>query len=389
MSSQKFKFETLALILRQRPIFASRRLAFKSLVSANYCCLFLALVSTSQCASTNHHEIGKPKSSIAVSNATPVPKSNNDKNTASNSDGTNQDHSREPKSFKLFDPRLRNCASKEESKDTIKVTPFDVIRGSDTQKLEPVTLVAKIERRRFGGLNPDLKDKKVEFILDGSILGQSVSDHDGIAQVKTLIDPKIEPSSEQGSNRSVSHCFVARHEDIQMQGGIYTFRHTDPIFIVDVDEVISALSEVSVPLMSIENSPPVSGAVKNLNIVAKGYRIVYLTARDDSLANKTRSWLVAKGFPDGPLKIWDWGLKNQIGISRKLQGQYKLEFIANLKSKFSNVKFGIGNKPHDAISYAQSGIKAIIIGAKDPISDFPNGTQFVSSWDEVPKLLME
>ncbi|MCX6117863.1 MAG: hypothetical protein NT027_09990 [Proteobacteria bacterium] len=349
----------------------------------------MALVSTSQCASTNHHEIDKPESSIAVSNAASVPKSNKEKNTASNSDGAIQDHSTEPKSFKLFEPRLRNCASKEESKDSIKVTPFDVIRGSDTQKLEPVTLVAKIERRLFGGLNPDLKDKKVEFSLDKSILGQSVSDNDGIAKVNTLIDPKGGTSADPGSIHLVSHCFDARLEDIQMQGGIYTFSQTDPIFIVDVDEVISALSEVSVPLMSIENSPPVSGAVKNLNIVAKGYRIVYLTARDDSLANKTRSWLVAKGFPDGPLKIWDWGLKNQIGISRKLQGQYKLEFIASLKSKFSNVKFGIGNKPHDAISYAQSGIKAIIIGAKDPISDFPNGTQFVSSWDEVPKLLME
>src|SRR5262249_41238592 len=87
---------------------------------------------------------------------------------------------------------------------------------------------------------------------------------------------------------------------------LFLWPKESPILITDVDHTISDLTEIKVPYTSIDRTPTLAGAVEALTELSRAYRIVYLSARDEVLYEKTRAWLNEKGFPEGPLFCRDF-----------------------------------------------------------------------------------
>lgn len=272
---------------------------------------------------------------------------------------------------------LESCVSPAEDQSRIKITPFDLIVPVDAPGNLKLKLTARAEQRLVGGFNPDLPGKKIVFSIAGQKAGEAITDANGqaMAEVSVAVRP------------DAVTCFEAEHEGFKMPGRIYTFRRTRPIFVTDVDEVISDLPELRVPLTNIPDNPAVSGSIDALRKLSGSMVILYLTARDDALANKTRSWLKFHGFPSGPLKVWNWTQANSFGTSRGAQTLYKLDYIKGLKSIFPNIVAGIGNRTGDAQACLQAGTKAFIRAPKEPRANFPQGTVFVESWAEVVEKL--
>jgi len=274
-------------------------------------------------------------------------------------------------------PFLDSCVSPTEDRSSIKITPSDVIVEVPQPGTYRARLSAKAESRIIAGLNPDLKNRSLNFSVAGRRVGTSETNDDGLATLDAYLP--LSPLSVT--------CYEAEYNGYHMAGRIYALPIDTPIFVSDIDEVISDLPELEVPLKSIPNSPALPNAANVLREISKRHVILYLTARDDALANKTRSWLKYRDFPSGPLKIWDWTAQNGLGLSKDQQGVFKQTYLRELKSTFPKITAGIGNRTHDANAYVGAGIFPIIINSIGAKTDYPAGTAFVTSWREVPDLL--
>ncbi|MEY4631870.1 MAG: hypothetical protein RIQ81_1990 [Pseudomonadota bacterium] len=270
-------------------------------------------------------------------------------------------------------PPLDSCVKPVEDNSRIKISPRDVIVAVDSSGSHRIALSAKAETRLAGGLNPDLKDKTLRFLVAGQIAGGATTNDNGVATL--TVDVPLTPMTVT--------CYEAEHEGFRMPGRIFALPSNQSFFVSDIDEVISDLPEIRVPITSIPDSPVVPQAPETLRELSKSFVIVYLTARDDALANKTRSWLKYRDFPSGPLKIWNWTSTNGFGSSQEQQGAYKRAFLTELKKTFPRLVAGIGNRVHDATAYKDVGLLPIIINPKDSKASFPQGTVFVESWKDV------
>jgi hypothetical protein len=270
-----------------------------------------------------------------------------------------------------------SCITPNEDQSKIKISPRDIIVAYSSER-QRVTLEAKAETRMAAGINPDLKGAKLDFFSGTRYLGSNITNENGIASLSIEIPAKP----------GMIYCYQVSHKDLhKMSGRVYFFAPTMPVFISDVDEVISDLPEFKVPITPIVNSPAMPNSADVLSSLSQRYAIIYLTARDDALLNKTRSWLRYRNFPSGPLIAWNWASHNKFGSSTKAQGIFKQNYLKSLKKSLPNLVAGIGNRIHDALAYKDAGIKPIIINPQTQKSSFPPETVFVRSWDEVPELL--
>lgn len=277
--------------------------------------------------------------------------------------------------------KLNHCVAKDLEKNRVKVTNYDVLVTKEEREFK---LSSKVESRTVLGINPDQEGQEVGWTLPPDFSLQEPmnarSDKQGVVSMNVLRDL---------SQDLAVVCTTATAKGTSGIGRVFSIKSSVPIFVVDIDEVISDLPEIQVPLRSIKNSPVIQGAPEALMEISKTHLIVYLSARDDALLNHTRVWLNAKGFPSGPTFVWDWKAKNRFGFSRTKQGAFKTQFLIDLKKRFPNIKGGIGNRPHDASAYLSAGVQPWIIRAKEEPSKFAKGTRFVTQWQEVPKALTQ
>src|SRR3989338_2473013 len=96
-----------------------------------------------------------------------------------------------------------------------------------------------------------------------------------------------------------------------------------------------------------------------MNRLAEVYQVVYITARDDFMMNRTKNWLDQWVFPLAPAYFWDF---TGAYPTSRVQERYKREGGAALKQSFPNVIVGVGDGAHDVRAYAANGLKAYLIG---------------------------
>jgi hypothetical protein len=106
-----------------------------------------------------------------------------------------------------------------------------------------------------------------------------------------------------------------------------------------------------------ERSPEV------LRELALTHSIIYLTARDDGLDARTRSFLRRPGFPDGPVLFNDMGLTTAAErdqLDSRNHGAYKLRVLRALQARGVRAVLGIGNTATDAFAYEGAGLASYI-----------------------------
>jgi hypothetical protein len=154
---------------------------------------------------------------------------------------------------------------------------------------------------------------------------------------------------------------VGDRSDAQFLG--YVAPDSAPLVASDVDGTLTS-SENAFPESLVTggepDAQPGAGDAYNAS-VAKGYPVVYVTARGNRFTADTRQWLADKGFPRGPLRLADsfLTLPGQDTIDYKTQ---TLTALANGLTLFA----GVGNRDSDISAYTAAGVAADHIFIKLP-----------------------
>lgn len=88
--------------------------------------------------------------------------------------------------------------------------------------------------------------------------------------------------------------------------------------------------------------------------VAKGYQLIYVTARGNQYTTATRDWLDHKGFPRGPVRLSPSFLTLPGGDTI----DYKTKTLAALSAAGLTVAAGVGNRASDVTAYANAHLPA-------------------------------
>jgi hypothetical protein len=269
----------------------------------------------------------------------------------------------------LADPRLWPARERAE----VHLTAFDQV----AQPGETITLSAKLYRPTRLGFHWNLHGHLLQFHCPPLIDREVPTGDDGIVRVKATVPeefhgPCVVPVRFAGSSR---------HRPVEATARVFLWPADSPILVTDLDGTLSDLAGVYVPFTSNRDTRCLPGSVEALSALAQNYRVVYLTARDETLHDKTRAWLDEKGFPPGPLFCRDFhlGEKSQT---------YKRQFLAELAKRYPQLVVGVGNTVGDASAYLHNGLRPFML---DPAGNrsFPEGTVVVRSWQELRKRLEE
>lgn len=87
---------------------------------------------------------------------------------------------------------------------------------------------------------------------------------------------------------------------------------------------------------------------------AKGFQLVYVTARGNQYTTATRNWLDHKGFPRGPVRLSPSFLTLPGGDTI----DEKTQTIAALSAAGLEVAVGVGNRSSDVTAYTNTGVAA-------------------------------
>ena len=262
-----------------------------------------------------------------------------------------------------------------------------LLQGQDVLSLPGEKAVLRI-RLESGSFLRDQEGREVRFVLDGKTLATGVTDEEGFAE--TVFEPpspgdysfriEVPVASEADSWPEVDLLVSCRPGDA-------------PIAVVDLDGTLLPRDFKEV----LTGDPqPLDQACEVLKELARNCTIVYLTHRPECFGPKSKSWLARHGFPRGPMLLSD--------LSAFVHGnrEYKSEALHRLRSRFSAMTIGIGDKFSDMSAYRQNGLRAILIfHLHDPddaedvreqaerLDKLPEGVQVVKDWAEVRAVLRE
>jgi phosphatidate phosphatase PAH1 len=128
-----------------------------------------------------------------------------------------------------------------------------------------------------------------------------------------------------------------------------------PMFVSDMDGTLTT-DENAEALAQLSGKLPGANvdAAKALGLLAeKGYRPLYLTARAESLTQRSRDFLRVEGFPPGILRTTQNTL---FGDSGAAAGMYKSAQLAGFAMKGLHPAYGFGNTDTDAQAYHDDSI---------------------------------
>lgn len=240
---------------------------------------------------------------------------------------------------------------------------------------EVVALRAKLGHLSSTGLRVPLRGRSLIFNDPDLVTGRAVTAADGTALLKVRLPGPYPPLYRV----QVAYHGSKHHRPAQVKGRLFVWPKESRILITDVDGTISNLSLLRVPFTSNRDTPPVPGSVEALAQLARSYKIIYLTSRDEVLFEKTRAWLREKGFPPGPLFCRDFHLTTD-------QATFKRQFIHDLRKRYPNVVAGVGDQPSDAKAYLGNGLKTFVLTSTEK-KTVPPGTRLVPSWRHVRRQL--
>lgn len=235
-----------------------------------------------------------------------------------------------------------------------RVSAYDVL----AQPGDKARLRVKVEYA--GPFHVDAYGVMVTFSVNGEVIGRVESGDEGYADLWVEVPGRADVVS-----------FVGRVEDDAAVGRLVVRQEEESFFVADIDQTISDMPGIRAFVTSNDEIPAVEGSVSTLKRLSREHTIIYLTARDDYLMNKTRGWLEQKGFPAGPLYVHDWELGGETS------GAFKQRKLANLKERFPNLVAGAGDKKSDAEAYAINGMRSYLF------FDHQDGAQTVRSWREI------
>jgi PKD repeat protein len=140
-----------------------------------------------------------------------------------------------------------------------------------------------------------------------------------------------------------------------------------PVFVVDIDGTIANCSQATFLLKETRHVRMMKDAASVLAGLAERVQIVYLTARDRALREKTVRWLGMNGFPKAPLLVRRKRYWEQRARDHKIE---RLKELTGVK-----IAAGIGDAATDVEAYKAVGAEALHFRRE------------VTAWADVPARL--
>ncbi len=136
-----------------------------------------------------------------------------------------------------------------------------------------------------------------------------------------------------------------------------------PLIVSDVDGTLTRSEKSFYGTVVFDDPADVqpTAATVLLAAAAKGIQPVYVTARGSQFTEDTRRWLLAQGFPRGPIRF----TPGAFVLPGERTVEYKTSTIALLAASFKLVA-GIGNRASDITAYTNVGLPAERIFIKLP-----------------------
>lgn len=242
-------------------------------------------------------------------------------------------------------------------------------------------------RLQMGDLLKSKAGCVVRFLRDGQLYKAAETDDDGVAVVTFVPE-------EPGVYRFTAELSPNGFPDAPPppQKLLVACRRSDePIIIVDLDKTLVASG---FHLVLIGEPEPMPDSPRVMQRLTEKHSVIYLTHRPDYFGPKSKAWLGKHNYPSGPVLLSD------IGGFFSGSAAFKTKVIRRLRSRFKNIRIGIGDKVSDAKSYHENGIRAFLIieipqaataeqlrVLAKSLETLPDQVQVVTSWSQIENAL--
>jgi hypothetical protein len=128
-----------------------------------------------------------------------------------------------------------------------------------------------------------------------------------------------------------------------------------PLIVSDVDGTLTSSENAFIETVVLGREPDErAGAPRAYEAaMAKGYQLVYVTARGNQFTTATRGWLASKGFPRGPVRL----APTLITLPGDDTVEYKIRTIERLVAGLM-LAAGVGNRASDITAYTSTRLAA-------------------------------
>jgi len=224
--------------------------------------------------------------------------------------------------------------------------------------------VAYLQREPIFGVRRFAPGSRIDFKIGDRTIASADTDESGRAATSASL-----ASGDPSRLEAVAKVGGARYRGT---ASIYRWQDRRTIVAIDIDRTISRTDFDHLILSEGEDdrSTPLVGSRRALASMGSDCRFVYVTARPRFLLEKTRLWLTDEEFPPGPV-IASTGLREAIQRT-----EYKLEVLAELRTRWSTLLVGIGNSESDEEAYQKSGLLTLLVNQKSIDTDDPKTYRF-------------
>jgi hypothetical protein len=128
------------------------------------------------------------------------------------------------------------------------------------------------------------------------------------------------------------------------------------LIVSDVDGTLTSSENAFFETIVLGNEPDErAGAPRAYReATAKGYQLIYVTARGNRFTQPTRDWLERKGFPRGPVRL----APSFVTLPGGNTSDYKTRTFDALTASGLALAAGVGNRASDVTAYARAGLTA-------------------------------
>ncbi len=136
-----------------------------------------------------------------------------------------------------------------------------------------------------------------------------------------------------------------------------------PLIVSDVDGTLTSSEDAFAETIvaGIEPNAQPGAATAYTDAAARGYQLVYVTARGGQYTTDTRQWLDDQGFPRGPVRL----ATSFLTLPGADTIAYKTSTIVAFADSFS-IAMGVGNRETDIEAYTNVGLVPTAIFVKLP-----------------------
>jgi len=219
----------------------------------------------------------------------------------------------------------------------------------------PITVTARLQQRNI--FLKELEGKPLHFKLvsspgnvDLNFSKTGITDDEGRAAIQYGLHTSGLYEFE------VSYPGDQRYQSGQDATIILAADPAKPLLVLDLDGTITKKSWLA---SKPEPVPYDQDTVRVINLLARTYTPVYLSARPKPIHKKTHTWLKKYGFPDGPVLMW---YPSEFRWLRPYT--YKKDMLIDLDRAGINVCIGISNTEGDMKAYRKAGMLPILLGKK-------------------------